>query len=81
MGEPYLTMAEIEAKYPNEWVLIDQLKLGRHQQVLGGVVVAHTADRDEMDRTMVEYPGNSMIAVRYTGKPDPDEALLLHLHL
>lgn len=81
MSEPYLTMTEIEAKYPNQWVLIDQVKIGRYQQVLGGVVAAHTANRDEMDRQMVEYPGNSTIAVHYTGKPDPEESLLLHLHL
>jgi hypothetical protein len=81
MSEPYLTMAEIEDKYPNEWVLIDHAKIGRYQRVLGGFVVAHTTNRDEMDRRMVEYPGNSTIAVRYTGKMemDPDEAVLLHL--
>lgn len=81
MSEPYLTMAEIEAKYPNEWVLLDTVKFGRYQQVLGGVVVAHSANRDEVDQRMVEYPGNTTIAFHYTGKPDPEEILLLHLDL
>lgn len=81
MNEPYLAMTEIEAKYPNQWVLIDQVKVGRCQQVLGGVVVAHTANRDELSRRMVELPGNGTIALRYTGKLDPDEDLFFHLHL
>jgi hypothetical protein len=27
MAEPYLTMAEIEAKYPNEWLVLDHSDL------------------------------------------------------
>lgn len=38
MSEPYLSMAEIEAKYPNEWVLIDLVKYrSEHRDLLGGV--------------------------------------------
>lgn len=81
MGEPYLTMAQIEAKYPNEWVFIDRPKVNRYQEVAGGVVVWHHADRDEFDRKLSEFPQVTDGALLYTGKPDPDEILLLNYEL
>lgn len=52
MATEYLTMAEIEAKYPNEWVLIDRPTVNRLNEVTGGFVVAHSPDRDESDLQM-----------------------------
>jgi hypothetical protein len=43
-------MAEIAAKYPNEWVVLDRPKVGRFQRVLGGHVVFHSEDRDALDQ-------------------------------
>jgi hypothetical protein len=76
MNEPYLTMAEIEAKYPNEWVLISNPKLTRYQEVLGGQVVLHCADRAEFLRRVGEWDGGGtkLAAVRYAGRfPDEDD--------
>ncbi len=70
MAEPYLTMAEIEAKYPNEWVLIDKLKKDRNGYAVGGVVLMHTADRTEFDRRLVEaneFPHVVEGAILYMG--------------
>ena len=46
MAEPYMTMAEIEAKYPNEWVLVAQLKKRGDGFAVGGVVIAHGEDKE-----------------------------------
>jgi hypothetical protein len=56
MSAEFLTWAEIEKKYPNEWVLIDRPKSRRGSlEVVGGYVVFHTPDRDELDRRLGEF--------------------------
>jgi hypothetical protein len=69
MSEQYLTMAEIEAKYPNHWVLLANPKLTRYQEVAGGVVVVHSPDRAEYLRLVGEWddPAVKHIASWYTG--------------
>lgn len=82
MSEPYLTMAEIEAKYPNQWVLIDQVKHRKgYQDLLGGRVLWHAADRDEFDRRLFDFPEMGDCAVLYMGKPDPDFVYMLNSEL
>lgn len=70
MSEPYLTMAEIKAKYPNEWVLIDNPKLSRCQEILAGTVVLHAADRAEFDRLWDAWDDSNakMLGIWYTGR-------------
>lgn len=73
MGSEYLTMAEIDARYPNEWVLIASPKFRRRWgeligELLGGFVVLHSDVRDEFDRRLLEFTGNGMTAVHYTGE-------------
>ncbi|MCI0703470.1 MAG: hypothetical protein L0241_20515 [Planctomycetia bacterium] len=81
MNEQYLTIAEIEAKYPNEWVLLDKpVKKHKSLQVAGGRVLTHSADREEFDRQLLELtksPELGDIAVFYTGKPNLDEVWLV----
>ncbi len=71
MGEPYLTMAEIEAKYPNEWVLLDRPRVDALNDVLGGHVVWHHADRDEFDRRLMEHPLADS-AITFAGQLHPE---------
>ena len=76
MGEQYLTMAEIEKRFPNEWVLIDRPKTTRYQEVLGGYVVYHGPDKLELYRKVDELPKPFNIAVRFIGPQwEEDEAL------
>lgn len=77
MSEPYLTMAEIKQRYPNEWVLIDDPKLSRVQEILGGRVVVHSPDRAEFDRLWDAWDsaGSTAIATWYTGRVPPSEVL------
>jgi hypothetical protein len=76
MAEPYMTMAEIEAKYPNEWVLLAHATTRRgSQELTGGRVVIHCADRAEFLRQVGEWTGDAgpLGAVEYIGV-FPEEA-------
>jgi hypothetical protein len=81
MAEPYLTMAEIEAKYPNQWVLINRpTKDQRTGRTSGGIVVLHSAERADFDQRFeqsLESVGDC--AILYTGKPDSSEVWLLNV--
>lgn len=73
MGDQYLTMAEIYAKYPNEWVLIDRVR--KHwwsRRVLGGHVVLHAADKLEFNRLLPDTPISDHTAFWYTGPTNPE---------
>ncbi|HEV3436461.1 MAG TPA: hypothetical protein VG122_03820 [Gemmata sp.] len=77
MNEQYLTMGEIEAKYPNQWVLIDKPKTTKYQEVLGGYLVMHSADRKEFIRLVFDYPEVVNCAILYTGPPVLEESELI----
>ena len=77
MREAYLTMAEIEAKYLNEWVLLTDAKVNRRNELVGGRVVYHNADRVAFLHHMGEgdEPFGTLAAIQYIGKfpEEPDE--------
>ena len=86
MGEQYLTMAEIEKLYPNEWVLVDipNPKNLRPDKLTHGYVVMHTRDRAEIDRRLLTLKDGELLvfAVLYNGPPVtwddlPDDAFEL----
>jgi hypothetical protein len=78
MGEQYMTMAEIEKKYPNEWVLINKPTLkARSHEVVGGVVLAHSPDRGDFNRQLLELKDSPRLgdfAVRHTGEAPAEES-------
>jgi hypothetical protein len=76
MGE-VLTIEEIYARYPDEWVLIDQPESDEYQRVRRGKVVFHSPDRDAVDAKSLELPVPRHAAVRFTGKPKPGHVLIL----
>ena len=49
-----LTWAEIEARFPTEWVLIEDPEVDEQLEIIRGPVVWHSKDRDEVDRKAVE---------------------------
>ena len=82
MAEPYLTMAEIEAKYPNEWVLINNPKTTKYQQVLGGHVIYNGPDKLALYDVVGTLPTPFNIAVWYNGPLcDEGEEICLNLDL
>ena len=81
MGEPYLTMAEIERRYDGEWVLIDKGRPWDGREAPpdeGGYVVIHTPDRAELDRRLLARPGEfPYFSVLYIGRiPDEDDEVI-----
>ena len=79
MSEQYLTIAETNEKYQNEWVLVSHLKKGRDGFAVGGVVRMHTPDRAEFDRRLVdndEFPDVKEGAIFYTTQPKVDDDVL-----
>jgi hypothetical protein len=67
-----LTLDEIKSRYHSEWVLIEDVRTDEHLQVLGGRVLYHHKDRDEVFRRAHELRPRDF-AVRFTGKfPEED---------
>jgi hypothetical protein len=71
-----LTMEEIETRYAPDWVLIGEPQTDEKLNVLGGKVLFHSPDRDEVYRKAQELrPGR--FAVEYLGTWPEDMALVL----
>lgn len=71
-----LTIDEIEARFPSEWVLIGDPQTDGGEQLLAGRVLFHSPIRDEVDRKMLELRP-SRFALRYLGEWHEDMALVL----
>jgi hypothetical protein len=71
-----LTIAEIEARFPSEWVFVEDPQTDESLQVLVGRVRCHSKDRDEVYRKALELrPKRS--AMLYTGPVPEDGEVLL----
>lgn len=71
-----LTIDEIEARFPSEWVLIGEPQTDEHQRLLAGEVLFHSPERDEVDRKLLELRP-PRFAFRYLGTLPEDVALVL----
>jgi hypothetical protein len=75
----YLTMAEITAKYPDEWVYLANPTTNRYHEVTGGHVILHHPNRAEYLRLLgecAEFPEVRRFASWYTGEPKDETELL-----
>jgi hypothetical protein len=73
-----LTLAEINERFPSEWVLLGDPQTDTYLGVQGGTLLCHSKDRDEVYRKAIELPAPKHIAVLYTGPvPAPGTATLL----
>lgn len=71
-----LTMAEIKARYAPDWVLIGEPQTDESQQLLGGKVLFHSPDRDEVYEKAIELrPG--YFAFRFLGEVPEDMVFVL----
>jgi len=71
-----MTIQEIESQFDSEWVLIEEPKTDENLKVLGGKVLHHSKDRDEVYRKAVSLrPKRS--ALIYTGEIPEDTAVVL----
>ena len=71
-----LTTEEIEARFAPDWVLIGEPQTDDEHHLLGGKVLHHSPDRDEIYRKATELHLDR-IAVRYLGTWPEDMALVL----
>ncbi|MBY0528305.1 MAG: hypothetical protein K2R98_33250 [Gemmataceae bacterium] len=49
-----MTIAEIEAQFPSEWILLDDPQVDEQQRVQSGRLLHHSPDRDEVYRKALE---------------------------
>jgi hypothetical protein len=71
-----MTIEEIESQFESEWVLIEDPRTDEALRVLGGKVLFHSKDRDEVYRKAVSLrPKRS--AVIYTGEIPEETAVVL----
>jgi hypothetical protein len=71
-----MTIEEIESQFDSEWVLIEDPRTDEGLKVLGGRVLFHSRDRDEVYRKAVaQRPKRS--AIVYTGKIPEETAVVL----
>ena len=72
----FLTIAEIEALYPSEWLLIDEPQTSETLQLEGGKVVWHSKDRDEVHQKAMELQ-SKRCAVFFNGPIAEDTIVIL----
>jgi hypothetical protein len=71
-----MSIEEIESKYDSEWVLIEDPKTDEGNKVVGGRILHHSKDRDEVYRKAVSLrPKRS--AIIYTGEIPEETAVVL----
>jgi len=71
-----LTVAEIEAQFPSEWILLEEPRTNAALEVEAGRVRWHSADRDEVYRKAVELR-LARFAILYTGRIPENTAVVL----
>jgi hypothetical protein len=74
--EEVLTSDEIESRFREEWVLVEDPQTNEALKVLGGKVRYHSRDRDEVYRKAVELRPKRF-AMLYTGTMPKDTAIVL----
>lgn len=74
--DDYLTMEEIRQRFDGEWVLINQPAKDERRLVVGGRVIAHSKDPDEVSRRAGELPPPINIAIFFIGKPEAEHICL-----
>jgi len=71
-----MTIEEIESQFDSEWVLIENPETDESLKVIGGKVLHHSKDRDEVYRKAVTLrPKRS--ALIYTGQIPEETAVVL----
>ena len=71
-----LTIAEIEAQFVAEWVLIEDPQTNDALEVQSGKVLSHSKDRDEVYRKLLELRPKRA-ATHFTGTIPDDVAVVL----
>ena len=74
-NEP-MTVEDIRSQFDSEWILLEEPQRNKASEVLGGKVIFHSKDRDEVYRQLVaRKPKRS--AILYTGEIPEGTAVVL----
>jgi hypothetical protein len=68
-----MTLAEIERAYPNEWVVVGDYTADDSVMVHDGIVLAHSANKSEVLRSVSSTPGD--LALWFVGRPFPNDVI------
>jgi len=71
-----LTIAEIRSRFDSEWVLVQNPRTDKANNVLSGVVIAHSRDRDEVYRHAATTKP-ARFAMLFLGEIPEDTAVVL----
>ena len=74
--ETEMNIKEMEERFEGEWILVGNPHTDDHLNVLGGEVIHHSRDRDEVYRRAVELRPKRY-AMLFTGKMPPNTAIVL----
>ena len=66
---------EIRAQYAGQWLLIEYQELDEQLNVIAGEVVAHSPDKEEIYKRLLETKGKN-IAIEYAGELSQDVAAI-----
>ena len=77
MPGQYQTIAEIEAEYDGEWVLVNRVERGRNGYARGGQIVAHGSDKEAILAELDKLPLPHDIAFFFAGPVFEDAIYLL----
>ncbi|WP_107667401.1 hypothetical protein [Cyanothece sp. BG0011] len=72
-----MTIDEIRATYPNQWVIIADTESDEDFNVIKGKVLAHSSERDKIDQALMDYAQMPSLAIEYTGSIPEDYAVML----
>ena len=71
-----LTLAQIEAQFDSEWILVEDPRTNDALEVQSGKVRWHSKDRDEVYRKAIEFRPKRF-AMLFTGTMPKDTAVVL----
>ena len=66
---------EIRERYAGQWVLIEYRELDEQLNVVEGEVVAHSPDKEEIYKRLLQTRGKN-IAIEYAGELPQDVAVM-----
>jgi hypothetical protein len=69
---------EIRAQYAGQWLLIEYQELDEQLNVVAGEVVAHSPDKEEIYKRLLETQGKN-IAIEYAGELSQDVAVMFRV--
>lgn len=74
--EDIITFQQMKERYPDQWLLVACVEMDDQMNVVRGEVLAHSGDRDEIYRRLLDAKGKDM-AIEYTGDIPEDLAVML----